>query len=693
MKALLWKEWRENVKWLPLPGLAMLLVFLLDKPDEAMPDVTGAFFYCLTAVAFGAALGFVQIFFEGHGDKRSILLHRPLSPSRIFLAKALAGIALYLLALGVPFLCVESWLAAPGHIPAPYHWRTSLPWLADILSGLVYYFAGVLTAQRDVRWYGSRGLPLAAAFFCSYLVWNVSEFWQALVAIAIFTLFVGVAAWGSFGSGGACAPQPRFAKAALGVTFLAGLLILSMLSKQLVGEWLDSRIAREFLIDRQGRLLSAPFRVGMGALGPWTDENGQVPPDLQGQIVDSRVTALYGAMETPVDWSYRNNGRFYIKCLNDSTPGPEAWYYDHARRRLFGYDKMFHHALGSFGPDGFLPADQQPGDCFRGELRYRSNRWNTRHTEYLTFSDGVYAVDFTRRAIRKFFTPGPGETVAFADSWRDELDRKCKLIGVSTDKSFHLMRDEGAPVVSVPRLYREKPGGIVYVGLLENPERYLVWYQSWKSLLEPEELRSTPTYLLEYDTAGREIAHRKSVPPPPFVVASYAEALFGLITPMTEAASLVGACKYLRAEARAQGGTRKPVLLSVLENCRYSIPGTSRFKSTPPGLIAGYLSLMLLSAAACALGCFLLARCHAFSRARCLGWAMVGFFFGWVGLLLMLAIAEWPVRIACPKCRKLRVVTRDHCEHCGTGHAAPAPDGTEIFEPTAAGAHVALAAS
>src|SRR5262245_37977743 len=135
MKALIWKELRENVKWTPLPGLVILLVFLIDKPDEPIPDTTGALLFCLTAVGFGAALGFVQVFFEGHGDKRSILLHRPLSPSRIFLAKALAGITLYLLALGIPFACLESWLATPGSISAPFQWRTSLPWLADILSG------------------------------------------------------------------------------------------------------------------------------------------------------------------------------------------------------------------------------------------------------------------------------------------------------------------------------------------------------------------------------------------------------------------------------------------------------------------------------------------------------------------------------------------------------------------------------
>jgi hypothetical protein len=62
-----------------------------------------------------------------------------------------------------------------------------------------------------------------------------------------------------------------------------------------------------------------------------------------------------------------------------------------------------------------------------------------------------------------------------------------------------------------------------------------------------------------------------------------------------------------------------------------------------------------------------------------------------VGLLLMLALQEWPARILCPKCRKPRVVTRDTCEHCGAAHAMPEPDGTEIFEQTAAMPQPAIA--
>jgi hypothetical protein len=87
---------------------------------------------------------------------------------------------------------------------------------------------------------------------------------------------------------------------------------------------------------------------------------------------------------------------------------------------------------------------------------------------------------------------------------------------------------------------------------------------------------------------------------------------------------------------------------------------------------------------ACALVCFVRARRYSFSRARCIGWALCGFVFGWVGLLLMLALQEWPARVRCPSCGQPRRVDRDRCEHCGAAHALPAPDGTEIFAQTAA---------
>ena len=65
MKSLIWKEWREHLKWVLLPGLVILLVFSIEQPKAPMLEEEDACYYCLTAVVFGAATGFLQIVFEG----------------------------------------------------------------------------------------------------------------------------------------------------------------------------------------------------------------------------------------------------------------------------------------------------------------------------------------------------------------------------------------------------------------------------------------------------------------------------------------------------------------------------------------------------------------------------------------------------------------------------------------------------
>src|SRR6516162_11162800 len=148
MKSLLWKECQENVQWTALPVILLGGLMALLGPPSLM-NYGALLVLGLIAAVFGAVLGFLQIFPESHGDKRSLLLHRPLRPSRIFLAKAAVGAVLYLLAVGIPFAGAVAWIAAPGNVAEPFRWPMALPWLADILTGVVYYFAGMLTAQRE----------------------------------------------------------------------------------------------------------------------------------------------------------------------------------------------------------------------------------------------------------------------------------------------------------------------------------------------------------------------------------------------------------------------------------------------------------------------------------------------------------------------------------------------------------------
>ncbi len=92
-------------------------------------------------------------------------------------------------------------------------------------------------------------------------------------------------------------------------------------------------------------------------------------------------------------------------------------------------------------------------------------------------------------------------------------------------------------------------------------------------------------------------------------------------------------------------------------------------------------TLAILSALISAAAVFLHGRRYAFPTSHLSTWVGIALLLGPLGYLLMLALIEWPARESCPACSRKRVVTREHCEHCGEPFAAQPKDGTEIFEP------------
>src|SRR5262249_6615495 len=247
---------------------------------------------------------------------------------------------------------------------------------------------------------------------------------------------------------------------------------------------------------------------------------------------------------------------------------------------------------------------------------------------------------------------------------------KQSLAFVGTDRSIHVVDDEGTRVLTIPLAQELVDYQVESVGRLENPARYWVWYEpAW--YLSLDRLETMPAFVAMYDSSGLEIFPRQELAPRPGfargikprtppVEASVAHAWLGLITPPAEAAVLVGVTRDQMSKVRECQGSELALTLHVLiVTTQFFIPGVRWFPPAHPGLVFGFAGLMLLSAVVCAIICLVLARRHAFSRVRSVGWALIGLSFGWVGLALMLALQEWPARVACPKCRKLRVVNRD----------------------------------
>ncbi len=679
MKALIWKEIHENLKWAALPVLLLGGLMALDGPPALMRANT-SLFLSFIAAACAALLGFLQVFFEARGDQRSMLLHRPISPSRIFLSKAVAGVGLYLLALGIPLTGAVLWSATPGHRDKPFHPAMALPWVADVLTGLVYYFAGMLAAQREARWYGSRALPLAAALLCSFLVWALPEFEQALLAIALSAAVLGVAAWGSFLSGGAFAPQPWLARTCLVVTLLAGLLAAGFVGKLALGAWFDTGEKYYYTLDREGRLLIVHQQPGQDTRV--TDLEGRTPPALAGKQIDPNtlrgIEAPQSANVVPKFDTYRHPARFMVRYQHESVPPGERWYYVPPEGALVGYDIQTKRLIGRVGPDGFVAAGERPRRRFQGKPYYPDDLYDASPCVFLDFPEVVYTVDLTRRTIRKLFTPAEGQTVQWARPWWDG-SRKTLLAVICTEQSVHVVDEAGRTVFSAPLLDDLSHQGPLRVARLEQPRRFVVWYEP--VLLHGLDAGKTmPGRLVEYDPAGREIA-RRPVEPRPLARPSDAQALFGLATAPAEGTALFALTRDILS---GDGSYRQQRvrLLSVLlvMASTYFIPGAGWHSGAERGQVLAFEGLVVVSALLSALLCFLLARRHSFSWARCLVWSLGGLLFGPAGLLLLLAVQDWPARIACPGCGKPRVVSRDTCEHCGAAHATPAADGTEIFE-------------
>jgi hypothetical protein len=705
MKSLIWKEFRENFKWIPIPILLIFGPTALMGPNHLM-DMGRLLYASIVAALFGAVLGFLQVHSEAQGDKRSLLLHRPLSRSRIFLAKALAGAGLYLLGLGLPFALVVSVAATPGHLAEPFRWPMALPWLADMAAGLVYYFAGMLAAQAAGRWYGNRCLGLAAGLFCSMVVYSVPEFEYAVLAILLIGGTVAVAAWGSFSTGGVYALQPRVSRLALAATYLMGLFMVGFVAKIELGRWAtDVGTMDRPIIDRQGRVLNVhqlheEFRV--------TDQEGKVPPGLKSELMDfhslQQVTApqaAYGGVDLAVRRSYRSWNRSMVKHANDTKPGNENWFYAPDQGLLIGYDKVTKRSIGAFGPNGFTRFGEQPPARFEGPLYHVSNFPEALARDYLAFPRGVYRVDFASRSVCTLFEAAERQTVLWASRWEDE-QQKATLAFVGTDTSIEVIEETGRRVASLPLAYELANWNVQGAGRLENPRRYWVWFEPhW--YLPPDSLQTLSGHLVEYGEAGRELT-RQTVPLRPggvplcdprmlnFEPTSFLS-LCGLVTPPAEFVLLSGIKQYLVGDVRRHDGREMwPVISFLFFSTQFYLPSVGYLPTTPPGLTWSFGGLMVVTAVLSGPICLLMCRRYALTPAVCVRWACCGLLFGPLGLLLLLAVQQWPARLPCPKCRALRVVTLATCEHCGAGHAAPAPDGTEIFEDAAAGLHPLLMA-
>lgn len=676
MRALLWKELRENLKWAALlfigssvaTGIGLRSsgyserMYFTEQPWR-LTDAAFLGAFAFSAVVSALVLGFLQTALESRGDRWALLVHRPLTRTTIFFSKAAVGLGFYGIVVGVPL--IASCLHAAHNSPtrALFTLNMTFPVTALAVAGIAFYFAGMLTGIRNARWYGSRGLGIAAAVLSFAAVLAVPQFSWAVFWSLVVSAVVGTAAWGSFLSGGHDTALPRAGRWALGLTVTAGVLVAVSAVIGVVGGVLDELAPgitwSHFELDRQGRILRITVRDSK-----WVEisaPDGSAVEGMENQTwerwtsQDSLLARLQPIMELGAEpkrtWP---RPYFFDFGVYRISTGIWNWYYVRDRGWIEVYDTSRHETaphrlVGFVGPDQPTPGPEP-------KTRFRSEGWLSYFSSsLLVFPDSVYGFSGDGKRFEKVYSAQEGDPVVGAAFvyGPEPAQTPSGEVAVATRKELRVVRQNGEIVWSVDRSLDPSPWPWLFatlsVGRIDGG-RHALW----------EGVR--------YDAGHPAVARTQHVR----IIGTDGK-IESENTFLAEAAETAGPCRPSGSRILACVCLSIPFHLAL---AAAQFDFTWALRSEP---FVRLWPWSLVMSGLCALMVFFITGQNGLgSKARAF-WTAFAFVLTIPGLLAFLCLTERPVRETCGACGKPRSVAREACEHCQSGWPAPRLDGTEIF--------------
>ncbi len=166
MRAIVVKELRENLRWLPV-GVLIIGVFLwlvtpvsIKYGQISTENITSA---CgVGAALFAIALGALQSIFDLSDRQRGYLFHRSISGNAVMFGKVVAGAILYAFACAIPLTCLALWFAWMGPEYLPVRPAQLLPSVLMCVACFFLHPATLISVDRQARWFGTKLFPLVA---------------------------------------------------------------------------------------------------------------------------------------------------------------------------------------------------------------------------------------------------------------------------------------------------------------------------------------------------------------------------------------------------------------------------------------------------------------------------------------------------------------------------------------------------
>jgi hypothetical protein len=706
MKAIIWKEFRENLKWgvLLLLGSAYGIITLqaLELDQVVLFNSEYLIFATFCFPAGALALGLLQTVFEGSRDRWAYLVHRGVSPERILAAKAVAGLTYLLIATVVPLVGMAWWCSRPGNVAAPWHPIAPLAGVIAIFAALPAWFAGVLIGLRDVRWYGSRFLPAGLGLLPMMAVLMFGQFWivpQMLWTIPLslaVTAVYAVAAVGVVRHRGAYAPQPVITRWCLTLTTACGAFILMCVLvtmtyeglRELSSDLRRNRITSCYFVTEEGRLLKFERPAAGSAVKVTDPATGKTIPYPN----NSEPHGPIGFWLAPeqVQLRPRESGQFpeaFVRTRGISTAGASVWYYLSEQGVFAGYNRGTRKRVLTIGPDGWTEPGTAPQRRFRGMPRrignnqqffsgstYEDREFPQLHSinwsNTVVFDDGIYRIfPHDGRVTKAYSAPddNPITSVTSVSGFRElsvwvvhrRLARKFVFTSADIDAAnLDVASDVNAQLSENHLAYEIRfPDGLPDLGpeVIDLPDVEQVAYRWWiLNGTRGDEMRQCTVIAKRDGTILRQVVHDIPV----------------------NASSTFNEMRYVTL-------VLPPVLTEVVSRLatREStapISGVATERYVTERSLAS-LYLMWGSSLVSAGLIVLLARRRNLSKGSTIRWSLACLVFGPAAVITLLSLRARPQSGICTTCSRRRPMTINECPHCGSTVPPPVTDGTEIF--------------
>ncbi|MFA7344040.1 MAG: hypothetical protein WC003_07030 [Terrimicrobiaceae bacterium] len=670
MKALFWKETRENLKWalLAAAGITAAMFYALrSSPNEfqygreTWQTLCSPPFLLISSFGFPAvalALGFLQILTELRRDQWAFLVHRPVTRNAIFWGKAFPGAALYLFAVLVPLFGVGYWVSLPGSVAAPFDWRLVQAPLWDAIAALAFYFAALQSGVMSGPWFGRRLLPLVAVCFGAVAIkisWQFPAAVTGALTVLVLSLF---SAWAAFLSNGSFRNAPAWGKAAM--TFL-GLFGVGVLSGWLVAGW-QLAFPRPPYTGKDVRITKSGQPVMVTQEGQWmkkvvTFDGAEIHPENKGAFSwEDFLRGSYLPLRQERTGSEWRSARTYFMPVQNNYALPVFWYFVNDRALFARYGQISKRLEGWLGPSGMTESPVPPAAGF--DLRPNTNFYGI--DALLVCKDSIWRPELNRSEVSKIYSVPEGEKLLGAQAVYepDRGDDRRFDFALATDRTVEVRAFDGVPIFSIPQI--SNLGDYSQVELFRMPDRsrYFLLYIG-RYDLDPR----PPSVLVESSAAG-DVAKKTPVPSDPGQPWKW-----DLQTVWNASTKPFGQTLWEQALGRLYSACGVQKWMPIW---KHKEPWRTRTLQ--------FWGLSLLFGMVCAgVGQVLFKRLAIGGRPRWI-WTVFLLFYNGAGLLVLACLHEWPRKKRCANCGGRRSVERSVCGCCGASWPPRQPDGTEISE-------------